>query len=132
MTKLMMVVILALMPTLGSAQVLYGTLVGNVTDQTGAPIPNAKVEALNTSNGQLKSATTDDRGAYFFNDLQTGTYKVTSLTTSTVPDKKLKDENYASEVRVVTITLNWTSGSLPRSRSLSTLVSAKGIQNYVY
>jgi prepilin-type N-terminal cleavage/methylation domain-containing protein len=61
-----------------------------------------------------------------------GTYKVTSLTTSTVPDKKLKDENYASEVRVVTITLNWTSGNLPRSRSLSTLVSAKGIQNYVY
>ena len=77
MTKFMMFLILALMPTLASAQVLYGTLVGNVTDQTGAPIPNAKVEALNTSNGQLKTATTDDRGAYFFNDLQTGTYKVT-------------------------------------------------------
>ena len=77
MRKLRLVLILALMPTLGSAQVLYGTLVGNVTDQTGAPIPKAKVEAFNTSNGQLKSASTDDRGAYFFNDLQTGSYKVT-------------------------------------------------------
>ncbi len=77
MKNFLIVVLLALVPTIAPAQVLYGTLVGNVTDQTGAPIPNARVEAFNTSNGQLKSATTDDRGAYFFNDLQTGTYKVT-------------------------------------------------------
>ena len=77
MKNLALLLLLAWMPTLASAQVLYGTLVGNVTDQTGAPIPNAKVEALNTLTGQLKSAATDDRGAYFFNDLQTGVYKVT-------------------------------------------------------
>ncbi len=77
MKNLALLLLLVWMPTLASAQVLYGTLVGNVTDQTGAPIPSAKVEALNTLTGQLKSAATDDRGAYFFNDLQTGTYKVT-------------------------------------------------------
>ncbi len=77
MRNLALLLLLSWMPTLASAQVLYGTLLGNVTDQTGAPIPNAKVEALNTLTGQLKSSATDDRGAYFFNDLQTGTYKVT-------------------------------------------------------
>jgi len=77
MKNFAVVLLLALMPTIASAQVLYGTLVGNVTDQTGAPIPNAKVEALNTSTGQLKNASTDDRGAYSFNDLQTGIYRVT-------------------------------------------------------
>jgi hypothetical protein len=76
MKNLTIVLLLAFMPTIASAQVLYGTLVGNVTDQTGAPIPNAKVEARNNGTGQLKSATTDDRGAYFFNDLQTGAYQV--------------------------------------------------------
>ena len=76
MRKLALVLILALMPSLASAQVLYGTLIGNVSDQTGSAIPNAKVEAQNTSNGQLKTTSTDDRGAYFFNDLQTGVYDV--------------------------------------------------------
>ena len=77
MKNLALVLCLILMPTVASAQVLYGSLVGNVTDQSGAPIPNVKVEALNTSNGLLKTSNTDERGAYLFNDLQTGTYKVT-------------------------------------------------------
>ena len=72
MKNLALSLLLAWMPALASAQVLYGTLVGNVTDQTGSPIPNAKVEALNTLTGQLKSTATSERGSYFFNDLQTG------------------------------------------------------------
>lgn len=60
-----------------AAQVLYGSLTGNVTDASGAAIPNAKVEALNIGTGISKSATTDERGAYLFNDLQPGKYKVT-------------------------------------------------------
>jgi hypothetical protein len=35
------------------AQVLYGSLTGNVTDSTGAALPNAKVEALNTATASL-------------------------------------------------------------------------------
>jgi prepilin-type N-terminal cleavage/methylation domain-containing protein len=85
-----------------------------------ASFPPFTVKYYPTTNGQAQGVT------------YSGTYAVTSLTTSTVPDVKLKTENYASEVRVVTITLNWTSGNLQRSRSLSTLVSASGIQNYVY
>lgn len=59
------------------AQVLYGSLTGNVQDGTGASVPGAKVEALNTATGILKQATTDDRGVYLFNDLQPGAYSIT-------------------------------------------------------
>ncbi len=60
-----------------SAQTLYGSLTGNVTDSTGASVPNAKVEALNVATGIAKQAATDDRGAFSISDLQAGTYKVT-------------------------------------------------------
>ncbi|HUS06560.1 MAG TPA: TonB-dependent receptor [Bryobacteraceae bacterium] len=59
------------------AQVLYGSLTGNIADSTGGALPAAQVEALNTGTGQKKQATTDERGAYLFNDLQPGTYAIT-------------------------------------------------------
>ena len=59
------------------AQVLYGSLTGNVTDASGAAVPDAKVEASNVATGVTRQVSTDDRGVYLFNDLQTGTYKVT-------------------------------------------------------
>src|SRR5665213_2718527 len=59
------------------AQVLYGTLTGNVTDVSGAAVPAAKIEALNTANGQVKQAVSDDHGAFGVNDVQAGVYKIT-------------------------------------------------------
>ena len=40
-------------------------------------------------------------------------------------------ENYSNNVKIVTITLNWTNGT-PRSQTMSTYVSQYGIQNYIY
>jgi Carboxypeptidase regulatory-like domain/TonB dependent receptor-like, beta-barrel len=60
-----------------AAQTLYGSLTGSVTDASGAAVPRAKVDALNVGTGILKTSQTDDRGAYLFNDLQAGTYRVT-------------------------------------------------------
>ena len=60
-----------------SAQVLYGSLTGNVTDATGAAVPNARVEALNTATGISKQTATNERGVFLYSDLQPGTYKVT-------------------------------------------------------
>jgi protocatechuate 3,4-dioxygenase beta subunit len=57
-----------------AAQTLYGSLTGNVTDASGAAVPNAKVDVLNVGTGILKTAQTDERGSYLFNDLQPGTY----------------------------------------------------------
>jgi hypothetical protein len=60
-----------------SAQVLYGSLTGNVTDPSGAAVPNVRVEAVNTRTGVTRAATTDSAGAYSFSDLQAGLYKIT-------------------------------------------------------
>ena len=64
-------------PFTASTQVLYGSLTGNVTDVSGSAVPNAKVDAVNISNGIGKQATTDGRGVFLMQDLQAGVYKVT-------------------------------------------------------
>jgi hypothetical protein len=73
---LVLIAVLAL-PGPAAAQVLYGSLTGNVTDSSGGAVPGAKVEALNVGTGIAKDTITDERGSYLFTDLQTGTYKVT-------------------------------------------------------
>jgi hypothetical protein len=63
-------------PFAASAQVLYGSLTGNVTDVSGGAVPNAKVDATNTSTGNSKQATTDERGVFLIQDIQAGVYKL--------------------------------------------------------
>jgi hypothetical protein len=60
-----------------SAQVLYGSLTGAISDATGAAVPNAKVEAVNEGTGVMRQAVSDERGAFQFNDLQPGVYRLT-------------------------------------------------------
>src|SRR5260370_2128531 len=59
------------------AQVLYGSLTGNVTDPSSAAIPGAKVTALDVDTGVTRQSDTDARGVYLFSNLQLGTYKIT-------------------------------------------------------
>lgn len=73
---LCLLAILGLAPLGVNAQVLYGTLTGNVTDSKDAAVPGAKVEATNLGTGSVKTVVTDERGGYSFTDLQPGTYKV--------------------------------------------------------
>jgi hypothetical protein len=72
MQKLALLLVALAAPTL--AQVLYGSLVGAVTDSSGSAIPNARVATNNINTGLSRETTTDDRGTFQFNDLQTGTY----------------------------------------------------------
>ena len=58
------------------AQVLYGTITGNVTDGTGAVLPGTTVQALNVDTGVSKATVTDARGAFLFSDLIPGVYDV--------------------------------------------------------
>jgi hypothetical protein len=59
------------------AQVLYGSLTGNITDSSGAAVPGATVEALSTSTGVATHTTSERSGAYQINSLQQGVYRVT-------------------------------------------------------
>ena len=52
--------------TAASAQVLYGSIVGTVTDETGAVVPKAVVSVTNTSTGLARETTADDSGYYKF------------------------------------------------------------------
>ena len=63
--------------TVALGQVLYGSIVGTVTDPNGAAVSGAKVELTNVATGAVSSTTTEESGAYKLNDLQVGTYKVT-------------------------------------------------------
>ncbi|MBC7925133.1 MAG: carboxypeptidase regulatory-like domain-containing protein [Bryobacteraceae bacterium] len=65
-----------------SAQVLYGSLTGNVADATGAALPNARIEARNSNTGITRQTTSDERGLYLFNDLQPGSYDISIGATS--------------------------------------------------
>ncbi len=55
-------------------QVLYGSLVGTVTDQTGAVVPGATVAVKNANTGLTRETTTDAAGFYSIGNLQEGTY----------------------------------------------------------
>ncbi|HEY1241381.1 MAG TPA: carboxypeptidase-like regulatory domain-containing protein, partial [Bryobacteraceae bacterium] len=85
-----MLLVLAGVLSVAHAQVLYGSLTGNVTDPTEAGILGAKVEATNVLTGLSRQADTDARGAYVFNNLQAGTYRITATAqgfqTTTVSD----------------------------------------------
>ena len=59
------------------AQVLYGSLTGNVTDASDAPVPAARIEAANVETGISVQTVSDSRGSYLISHLQPGTYRVT-------------------------------------------------------
>ncbi|HTX41985.1 MAG TPA: TonB-dependent receptor [Acidobacteriaceae bacterium] len=59
------------------AQVLYGSLSGVVTDSSGAAIPNASVEAVESQRGIHQQAATDASGLYRFSELLPGNWKIT-------------------------------------------------------
>ena len=64
-----------LLPSL-DAQVLYGSIVGNVKDSTGGILPGASVVATHEETKATREVTTDADGAYRVSNVQTGTYRV--------------------------------------------------------
>jgi hypothetical protein len=60
----------------GNAQVLYGTLTGNVTDASGAVVAGASVIITHKETGQSREGVTDASGSYDFPTVLAGTYAV--------------------------------------------------------
>jgi Carboxypeptidase regulatory-like domain len=68
-----------------SAQVLYGTLTGNVTDPSGSVVTGARVTAVSPQTGFTRSTTTNGAGIYQFGDLQPGSYTLSVEGTGFAP-----------------------------------------------
>ena len=71
----LLTVALAIAPA-AYAQVLYGSITGQVTDSTGGALPGTNVQVVNVGTGVTKSTVTDPRGAFIFSDLIPGVYDV--------------------------------------------------------
>jgi hypothetical protein len=63
---------------IASAQVLYGSIVGTVTDQANAVVPKTVVTVKNTSTGLSRQVTTDDAGYYSITNLPEGAYDLSA------------------------------------------------------
>ena len=68
--------LLALDFPMARAQVLYGSIVGTVTDPSGAAVPKAEVKALDPQTGEARSVTTDDAGRFSIGNVMPGVYEV--------------------------------------------------------
>jgi carboxypeptidase family protein/TonB-dependent receptor-like protein len=73
--SLVLTVFFASVPAL-EAQVLYGSIIVDVRDQSGGAVPGAEVTITNTETGWTRSATSSDIGAAAFNTVPPGTYEV--------------------------------------------------------
>jgi hypothetical protein len=76
------VVVLALVagltcfPERAGGQTLYGSLVGNVTDPSGAAVPGVKITASNAATGFVRETTSNESGGYVMPDLAAGSYDI--------------------------------------------------------
>ncbi|MGH9659689.1 MAG: carboxypeptidase regulatory-like domain-containing protein [Bryobacteraceae bacterium] len=59
------------------AQVLYGSIVGNVKDSTGAAVPGAGVSIKETATGFTRQARTNESGQFQFPTVPGGVYEIT-------------------------------------------------------
>lgn len=59
------------------AQSLYGSILGTITDSSGASVPGATVKVVQTETSQSRQVKTSETGSYNFPSLPSGTYTIT-------------------------------------------------------
>jgi len=58
------------------AQTLYGSIVGVITDPSGAVVPNAEVKAVNPQTGETRDVKSDSAGRYTIGNVLPGAYEI--------------------------------------------------------
>jgi len=104
------VIVVALILGLGvgrpvSAQTLYGSLVGTVTDPSGARIRAASITIVNTLTGVTTTVQSNEDGVYSANTLQPGVYTVKIVSPGFQPTE-------SREIRIAENTSQRLNGSL--------------------
>src|SRR6478672_6999005 len=89
-------VLIALVPRDTAAQVLYGSVVGDVKDATGGALPGATLVITSTDRGFSREAVTDAAGHFTFSNLPAGVYAL-----------KAQQQGFKGfEQKEVTVTIN--------------------------
>jgi carboxypeptidase family protein/TonB-dependent receptor-like protein len=65
------------LPPAAHAQVLYGSIVGNVKDKSDAAVTGATVKIINKETNQTRETATSTDGSFNFSTVQTGRYEIT-------------------------------------------------------
>lgn len=68
-----------LLPGSVAAQTLFGSVIGTVTDATGAAVVGAAVTVVETQTNTTRTAATNDGGLYTVSTLPAGSYRVTII-----------------------------------------------------
>ena len=77
MKRLVMAILIAFsLAVAADAQTFRGTINGTVTDPSGGLVPNATVKATEIATGIDHTTTTTSDGAFAFQDIALGFYKV--------------------------------------------------------
>lgn len=76
-TPLVVLLIALTLPQSANAQVLYGSIVGNVTDKSNAVVAGATVRITHKATNQTRETAASPDGSFNFPTVQTGTYEIT-------------------------------------------------------
>src|SRR5437660_11139941 len=79
--SLPVLVVACVLTVVAAAQVTTGTVIGTVSDASGAVLPNAQISATNTGTNLTSTAQTNSQGEYRIEFLPVGTYKVEATAT---------------------------------------------------
>ena len=124
-----------------TAQVLYGTLVGTVTDATGASVAGAEIKVTNQQTAQVRTSVTSADGSFTIANLLGGTYdlevkaegfKALKHTSIDVVVNSIRREDARLEVGEVTqaITVEGSVATLQTEKAdVSSELSASAMKN---
>ncbi|MCZ2153003.1 MAG: carboxypeptidase-like regulatory domain-containing protein, partial [Bryobacterales bacterium] len=136
-----LVVLIAFLAPATVAQVLYGTLVGTVTDSSGATVAGAEVTISNPATGQVRVVQSQADGSYNAPNLQGGDYtievklvgfKTVKRTSIQVVVNSIRREDFRLEVGDVTqeITVEGSAMALQTEKAdVSSEISASTVNN---
>ena len=98
-----------IVPSTASAQAVTGTLLGNVTDTSGAGVPGATVTVTEVQTSIGRTAVSNDAGYFIFASLQNGNYSVEAELTGF---KKVVRQNIKVDVNTtIRVDRSWKSAS---------------------
>jgi len=124
-----------------NAQVLYGSVAGTVTDQTGAVVPGAAITIVNDGTGLTRNTTSGSAGDYSITSLPPGTYTLSITAQGFKPVKQTgirlnagttNQQNVQVAVGTVTqqVTVSGAAATLQTQQTnVHTTISNYAIQN---